>query len=432
MGEENKTFQYIIIAVFMALAVLAVVIFAMYRASTSSEMVTPITVWGTISPQIVAGLLSQAQQKAPELKNVSYSQIDPYNYTSELTQAFAEGRGPDLYLIDQSQLLSEYPKLVPISYESLTEREYRDTFVDMTNIFLFGAGVMGLPIAADPLVLYWNKDIFADTGLVAPPQYWDEFFVTAPKLTKRTQDGKITRSAVALGEYDNVTHAKAILSALLFAAGSPIMEWSGAGIVPQLVTAPTAAGNPGEAALRFFTEFSNPIKTAYSWHKSMPYSREAFLAGNLAMYIGFGSEANELRNANPNLNFDIVTLPQSRIAQRKTTYARVYLLVIPKTSKDPNRAYQVARTLAGSWAGDYLSRGIGLAPVRRDLLSVKQTSAYWSTVYQSAIIGRSWLEPSPSGVNNAFARMVDEVTSGRGNPATAVLTAEKELRHLME
>ncbi len=432
MGKENKTFQYIVIGVFIALGVIAVIVFAMYRASTSGTSASAITMWGTIDSAAMSGVFSQIQQKNPALKNVTYKQLSSYNYAEELTQAFSEGRGPDLYIIDQSQLLSEFPKLTPISYKTLTEREYRDTFFDGADLFLFGTGVMGLPLAADPLVLYWNKDVFADAGLVEPPTYWDEFFVLAPKLTRRTDDGKITRSAVAMGSYDNVTHAKEILSALMFAAGSPIVTWGQANLIVTLSNVKGVSGNPGEAALRFFTEFSNPIKTAYSWHKSMPSAKDAFLSGQLAMYIGFASEASDLRNANPNLNFDMTLLPQSRLAARRTTYARIYTLVIPKTSKDLTHAYQAARTLTGTEASGALTRALGLAPVRRDLLAIQQTSAYWTTVYQSAIIAKSWLEPNVRGVNTAFARMVDEVTSGRSNPASAIGTAQEELSHLIQ
>jgi multiple sugar transport system substrate-binding protein len=432
MGQENKSFQYIVTAIFMGLAVIAVIVFAMYRASTGGVGASSITLWGTIDSTAMSSVFSQMQQKNPSLKNVTYRQLSPYAYNEELTQAFAEGRGPDLYLIDQSQLLSEFPKLTPISYKTLPERTFRDIFFDGADLFLFGNGVMGLPLAADPLVLYWNKDIFADTGLVAPPKYWDEFFVLAPKLTKRTDDGKITRSAVAMGSYDNVTHAKEILSALIFAAGSPIVKWGSGGLTAVLSSVSGVNGNPGEAALRFFTEFSNPIKTAYSWHKSMPNAKDAFLSGQLAMYIGYASEASDLRNANPNLNFDITLLPQSRLASRRTTYARIYALVIPKTSKDPTHAYQAALTLTGTEGSGAISHALGFAPVRRDLLTAQQTTAYWSTVYQSAIIAKSWLEPNVRGVNTAFARMVDEVTSGRGNAASAIGTAQQELSHLIQ
>lgn len=432
MGEENKTFQYIVVGVFIVLAIIAVIVFALYRASTSSTTSTSVTIWGTIDASAVSSILSQAAQKAPGLKGASYKQIDSSSYIETLTQAFAEGRGPDLYIVDESQLWGEFPKLTPISYQTMTERQFRDTFFDGAELFLFGNGIMGIPFAADPLVLYWNKDLFADAGLVAPPTYWDELFTLASKLTKRTDDNKITQSAIALGSYDNVTHAKEILSALLFAAGSPISFWNQSGLTVSLSSALGNNGNPGEAALRFFTEFSNPIKTAYSWHKAMPYAKDAFLSGDLAMYVGYASEATELRKTNPNLNFDMAMLPQSRMAARRTTYARMYALVIPKSAKSPTASYQIAQTFAGAWAAGTLTQTLGLAPVRRDLLAVKQTSAYWDTTYQSAIISKGWIEPSIRGVSTAFARMVDDVTSGRSNPASAVSTAEQELKHLLQ
>ncbi len=43
----------------------------------------------------------------------------------------------------------------------------------------------------------------------------------------------------------------------------------------------------------------------------MSDSKNMFLAGDLALYFGFASELDDLKNKNPNLNFDVTLFPQT-------------------------------------------------------------------------------------------------------------------------
>jgi ABC-type glycerol-3-phosphate transport system substrate-binding protein len=117
-----------------------------------------------------------------------------------------------------------------IPYTSYAEKTFRDAFIDGANVYLANDGVLGFPIMVDPMMLYYNKDIFSNEGLVSTPQYWDQLFGLSSKLTKKKDDGTILQSMIALGRYDNISHSKDILATLLLQSGNSIIESRGGGI----------------------------------------------------------------------------------------------------------------------------------------------------------------------------------------------------------
>jgi len=66
-------------------------------------------------------------------------------------------------------------------------------------------------------------------------------------------------------------------------------------------------GNLAQDALTFYTIFSN---TDQVWNETLPSSTVAFATGKVAMYFGFSWDVFEIKNLNPNLDFQVVPVPQ--------------------------------------------------------------------------------------------------------------------------
>jgi multiple sugar transport system substrate-binding protein len=376
--------------------------------------------------------MQDLRQSGIDLGTVRYIEKSSRTFDSELIEALASGTGPDLFLLDQGAIVRHEDRLVAVPYESYSERDFRNTFIEEGELYLTAAGILGIPFSVDPLIMYWNQDILSSEGIAQPPKFWDEFYDLSSELTKRDQSNNIIRSAVAFGEYRNVTNAKEIISALAFQAGTAITMRTEIGIESVLTRG--GAGQvlaPAEAALQFFTEFSNPAKTTYSWNRGLPESRQAFAAGDVALYFGFASELPLLLKLNPNLNFDIAELPQSRESGKKVTFGRMSAFAIPKVSRNVSGAFRAALELSSANSVSIFSKVSGLPPVRRDLLSQKQTDAYRSVTYSSALISSAWLEPDDRETDGIFQRMVESVTSGRSKISDAVGNADKELANLL-
>ena len=77
--------------------------------------------------------------------------------------------------------------------------------------------------------------------------------------------------------------------------------YGGAGPIAHIIALNLAVAD--ETALLFYTDFTNPSKTSYSWNAALPQSFDAFTSGELAAYLGYASEYNSIISRNPNLRF---------------------------------------------------------------------------------------------------------------------------------
>ena len=297
-----SVFQTILLAAFGALAVAGVLIFALVVGGNTGNSIGPITIWGTLEEGAFRAVIRQISENDDRLTQVTYIQKDEVGYASELTEALASGTGPDLFLLRQDYAVRDAGKVFPIPFDRFPETQFRNTFIEAADPYIGSEGILAIPLLADPLVLYWNKDMLSTAGYANPPRYWDEVNGMAQKITKRDDAGQLLKSAVSFGEYRNVTHAKDILATLMLQAGSSITAKDSTGrLRPALAARAGDRLQAAESALRFYTEFSNPSKKSYSWNRSLPLSLSYFLSGDLGVYFGFASEIYNIISTN-NLN----------------------------------------------------------------------------------------------------------------------------------
>ena len=365
---------------------------------------------------------------------MEYIEKDKDIFERTLIEALASGTGPDIALLPQDLVLRHSDKTYPIPYESMSARSFKDRFIEEGEVYLNESGILALPFIIDPMVMYWNRDLFSSSGLSSPPSFWDEFYTIAPLMTLKDDDSNITRSTISFGEFSNVTHAKDIISLLIMQAGNPIIiedSLSRSGYRAVLSERFNYEIAPTDSALRFYTEFSNPTKESYSWNRSLPSSLNMFTAGNLAVYFGYASELSEIKRKNPHLNFDVASVPQARDAIRKVTFGRMDGLAILKSSKNISAAFRAATLLSDAKFISALADEFSLPPVRRDLLAKKPVDAFRFLFYDAAIVSRGWLDPSPRDTEIIFKNMIERIVSREAKISTAVSSANGEMEKLL-
>lgn len=426
-----KPFQIGVLAAFAALAVFAVLIFATF-SGRSAEDVGSVTIWGTISKEVMSEALDVGNTVHSHFDNVKYQQVEASSFMTVLVEAIAAGRGPDLVLLPAASIVNEQDKITPISYTAVSRRNFQDAFVEAGEVFLADSGVLGLPFYIDPFVSYWNRTLFSNAGIPRALKYWDEFVDVAPLLSESSEGGTLTRSAVALGEWDNVNHAKDIFVSLVVGLGNPVITRNQVGeYIVTLADKQGTATSPAESALRFYTEFSDPVQQIYSWNRSQPNSHDAFAGGTLAVYLGKASETFTIRGANPNLNFDVASYPEAR-GGVAVVPAEVHALAIPRGSRNTAGALQAARVLSGVDVQRALVDVTGLPSVRRDVLSVSPENPYESIFRDAALNAYAFLDPNTRASEKIFKDMVEGVSSGRFRISEAVRSAQAELEALLK
>ncbi|MDP3784603.1 MAG: extracellular solute-binding protein [bacterium] len=383
--------------------------------------------WGTLPEEALNQSLSDFNR---DFRNIAFSYVEKAadTFESELVNALASGQGPDLVIFPSEFILEHRDKFSLITPELLSERAFRDTFADGTELLILKSGTLGLPLVIDPLVLYFNRDLFQNEGLALPPKTWDEFLASSGRLTKIDPAGNIIQSGSALGLESNVDHFKEILSLLILETGNPIVERETLRVALEDNSSETL--RPAENALRFFTEFSNPQKSSYAWSRAQGSSFEAFAQSRLAMYFGFGSEFEKIRASNPHLNFDLAPVPQIPRARLNLTYGRIISAGISRQARDPLSAWQVMQFLVSRTRLREISQNLLLAPARRDLLAEKNQNPILETLFREAIKSRFWLEADAVKTTEIFSNMVKSVYSGRKEPIDAVRDAKLQLETL--
>ena len=434
-----SNFQTILVAIFLAFFVFAVLIFSgviKIGGGSSSTIQGKVIIWGVFPNSTVTNAIDGVEKENKDL-TVTYVQKNPTTYQQDLIEAFANGKGPDLFVIAPDMIVKNDNFIYKIPFTSYPEKAFRDTFIDGADIYLHKDGIIGLPLVVDPMVLYYNKDILSNEGIVVPPKTWDELFTLNPTLTKRDNAGTISQSMIALGQYGNINNAKDILATLLIENGNPIVQKGGD--ATTMIYVPALNGNPAnlsttpmEAVIKFFTEFSNPSNTAYSWNRSLPSSLDMFTSGKLAFYLGRASELFNIEAINPNLSFDVTGIPQIKSAVNKRTFGEISAVTINKKSTNLLAALSVASMLSQGDNANNLSISLSLPPVSRALLVNKPADPYLFTFFNSALISRSWVDPDKIKSDAIFKDLIENILSNNLSVNEAISKAQGQLELLFK
>lgn len=441
--NKISPFQIIIMAFMGIAAVVAVMVFGGFLPGYKdkgggSAKAEKVSLWGTFPRQKISSVISVLNREKQNVFNIGYTEVPDGSYEEEVVNALASDKGPDMWIISQDMVLKNKDRIFPMPFsQTYTRRNFFDNFIDAGGLFLDGdSGAIGMPFLIDPIILYWNKDLFASAGISRAPRYWDEFIENAKTLTIKNEAGNITQSGAAMGEFSNVVNAKEILSALIMQSGNPISEADERGNFRIIIDKKNSSGaRPAESAINFFNQFSNPNKDAYAWNKALLKSDAMFAKGSLAMYFGYASDMESIRNKNPHLNFDIAEMPQIKNSGSKITFGKIYAIAALKNSiKTQSKLTAVLSAifnLTSKQSTQSFSEVLGLSPARRDALSESSSDAYFSLLNKVSLVSRAWLEPDSGEVNVIFKNMAESVATGKASASDAVNVAKRRLEQLL-
>lgn len=424
-------FKIIILAVFIFAAVFSVLVFSgtiPIGEKNSSGASGTVVLWGTVRTSLLSRALEEFNRANPELV-LRYVEKSPETFNQDLLEALASGVGPDMFFLPDDLVFGYKNKITPIPYDNFSVASFRKTFAGAGEVFMTNGGILALPLAVDPLVMYYNRSMLDANGILYPPEYWDEFPAFVPRLTKKDENNRIQKSTVALGQFANVSHAKDILTTLFMQAGNPIITEEDGVFTPALSS--TNSKYDLGSILEFYTDFADPLSQVYSWNRSFADSRSAFSSEDLAFYFGHASELRALVNANPNQNFTVAPVPQIRGETSKMTSARVMGIAVAAASRNMNTSFYVANALSTGEFASQFAAALGIAPVRRDLLAQSPSDAYSPVFYASALFSRTWLDPSSVDTDKIFSSTVESVLSNSLTPRDAIRDADSKMTFLL-
>lgn len=425
------SFKTILFSIFGLAALVGIFVFATHTGTTGPETdaIGPVVIWGTLPTTAMQKTLTEATKSNQRLKDVTYVQKSENTLASELSSAIATGNAPDLVLASQ-EVLHPISKLIEaIPSATLPASTFTSAFVGESALLAVptGDGYYGIPFLVDPLVLFYNRAILSSAGIAKPPATWEALTGLVPSVSVLTPTRQLTRELIALGTYDNVHNARAILSSLFLQTRVPVSTRRGGQLFANLSGAVAEESSSGRAVLNFYTQFADPSKVSYTWNSSLLNSQQTFLNGDLGLYLGFVSEASFLRAANPNLDFAVAALPQPATAKIKSAYGLLYSFMIPRGAKNPSGAYLAAALMSTSDMQTIAASATGLAPAALNELATLPADPIAAVAYAEALYATGWLSPVPADTDAVFSSMITGVISGRLTVDTALTSSESAL-----
>lgn len=305
--------------------------------------------------------------------NIEYRKLRPEEFQSELLNALAEDRGPDIFTVNntwmkgyQSKILpmpdtvksvfqrteGTYQKSLVVDIQNIptpTPKQVEDRFISTVadNVVMVGQDpvtnqykkmVYGLPYSVDTMVMYYNKYLLDQAGIAQPPKNWADFQKNIISLTKIDSENNIVRSGAGIGRGANVARSADIVALLMMQNGAKMADDNG---TPMFNTIPQGYNQPvppAEQALQFYTDFAQPTKQVYTWNDKMSDSLDAFVRGQTAFFFGYAYDLPLIKARAPKMNVNIAAMPQVNTEQ-PINFASFWVETVSKKTQNSDAAW---------------------------------------------------------------------------------------------
>lgn len=292
-------YLYIFIAVVVIAIILLVIKVLIPTIKNKNSAPITLTYWGLWEDSsVLQGIISEFETKNPNIK-INYKKNDKTDYRSRLAGRLTKDpeieEVPDIFRIHSSWLPMFTSNLAPVPTSTITALNLdQDFYTVYKNDLKIGNSYYAIPLMYDGLALFYNKDLIQKGGVDLPKSWWD-LQTTAAKLTVRDDQGNIQIAGVAMGLTDNVDHWSDIVGLLLKQNGADILK--------------DDIDNDAKIkdVLSYYVNFRSKYKT---WDETLPPSTQLFAEGKLAFYIAPSWRVFNIEDLNPNLSFEITTIPQ--------------------------------------------------------------------------------------------------------------------------
>jgi len=410
------------------LIIVSIVFFGIKFHKTKQEPVN-LEIWGILdNSQTFLPIINNFQKQYPYI-SINYSLKDKNTYHEDLLRAFGDNEAPDMFMLWNSNIPYYQNKISSLDLKKdkdLNLLDLNQTYPQIAkdellkNDYLFG-----IPLYIDNLALYYNKDIFNYYNIALPPATWEEVLNLIPRLRRINNQGQITRAAIALGTPYNVQWNFDIISALMMQYGSDIVD------IDQKQTTfkyDILSNNkkivPGEEALKFYTQFSDPRSSYYTWNDNFANSVIAFSKGETVMFIGYNQAQKIIKEYNPNLNYGIASLPQfDNNSSNKINYGDTMSLVVSQNSKYSKACWQFLKFLAQKNVSEFYYVQTKNPPARSDLIQNYINEPVNGIFIRQILTSQNWYQYNFQEITKIFQEMIEDITNKGKSPIQAIITA---------
>ncbi len=411
------TFSVIIVVAAVAVLMLTCIIPGVKYCSDRNRSVS-LTIWGVFDDEDAFTQTISAYQRTHPATRITYRKMDardPKRYEQDLLEAFATGRGPDVFFIHHTWLPRYRDKLQAAPADVLPFKQFQDSFVDVAIEDLTAEGkIYAAPLYVDTLALYYNKDFLNSANIAQLPVTWNDFLAAVPKLRQFGPTGTVVRAAATMGAAKNINRSTDILALLMMQSGTQIVDRKTRQVVVN-ETRTLSNGKPlqpGVEALRFYTDFTDPLNAnVYTWGLSSNFhwSVDAFAEESAAMTFHYAYELPVFRQKNPNLRLGIAKMPQIQNRERDVNYANYWAPGVSFQSKNARAAWEfLAFAASRDGVVSYL-QATRRPTARRDLVNELKTDPDLGIFHEQSLTAKSFYQYDSAAVEQILADAIESV-----------------------
>lgn len=412
-------------AIGIVLIATALVIFGPGRKAPAPPRAT-LEFWGIEETEDVwRPILQDFTEKNPTIK-VNYKKRDETGYEEALVNALAEGKGPDIFMLNAGSILKHRDKIAPLPQPTLNffVKNFQTTFADIAaaDLTTDKNEIIGLPLFVDTLVLFYNKDKFNAAGIAEAPNIWDDLVTISRTLTRATPQGDILQSGLAAGTGKNTEHAMEITAALAMQNGDPVIKRA---------TRETVLGEHALDAFLFYTSFADRQNANFSWTNLKGNSLDAFAQEDAAMAFGFLKDIPQIARKNPHLHLGVAAFPQPKDARTPVTYGTYFFPTVSKLSTQQTAAWQFLLYMSAQEGAAAYLEATKRIPVRRDLIAKGGQNAAEEVFYRQSLIAKNWVIPNETVMRRLFQETIDAIVSRTVDAKQAVARLKQQINLLL-
>jgi len=427
IGGNSKLIKIIIGIVL--LLIVGVLIFLFIPKQQQAKNVKLVW-WGLWEDdRVVQQLIADFEKENPTI-TVEYVKQDQKGYRDRLVTRMKNGDGPDIFRYHNTWLPMMQKLLEPLSQDVITPEEFQKVYYPvMQEDLVNNGGIYGIPLGADTLALFVNKDLLQAAG-ADPPQDWNNFAkIAATQLTLNDKDTKkITQAGAAMGTYGNVQHASDIVSMILLQQGVKASNSVGAD-GKSLSAGAAFVASPSDrkqGALEFYNDFakgSGKYVKSPVWDSLQDDSLLAFSKGNLAMMFGYSWDVFEIEKLNKNLvqnSLAVYQVPRVPGGKNKTI-ASYWVDGVSAASLNKKEAMTFMHYLAQKetaqkfYTESSKTREFGEPPARKDLATmVKDNKLVYPFVSQLNDASSSFFSSDTNDGDNGINTLTSTYLTNAG------------------
>jgi len=397
------------------------------KVGTSQPPVT-LEVWGVFEDSAAINpLITTYQEKHPNV-TIIYRKKNIQNYREELINAFAAGRGPDIFMVHNTWV----PKFRDLGLLSVANaqvwpiNDYRNRFVDVVQKdFTYGGNIYGMPLYVDTLALYYNIDLFNSAGLINPPKDWDEFAKYVKLLNKKNSKGEIIVAGAAMGAGNNVLNSSDILSLIMMQNGVQMSDEDGK------VTFDANKSGFSEKSLNFYTQFATPDNEYYSWSQNFPKdsqdSQAMFASGHAAMMFGYSYTKSAILLKSPRLRFDVAEMPQVKDSILRKNYADYWGYGVYIKSGKYDASWDFLKYLAEPAQSSFYLSAINEPSSQKAIIATQQSNNDLKIFANQALTADSWFQLDGETIKDILVKMIDQHISSEQSASVSLRKAAADI-----